>query len=79
MAVCGASLGAYHALISPFVIQMIVSHVISLSGAFDLSDFFGGYFDDNIYFNSPYHYLPNITDPWKFNHMSIILEHGRVG
>src|SRR3712207_8723111 len=37
---------------------------------------FGGYYDDNIYFNSPYHYLPNIPDPWKFNHMSIILSTG---
>jgi len=53
-----------------------VSNLISLSGAFDISDFFGGYFDDNIYFNSPFHYLPNMTDPWKFNHMGIILGTG---
>jgi esterase/lipase superfamily enzyme len=53
-----------------------VSHLISLSGSFDISSFFNGYHDDNIYFNSPYEYLPNITDPWKYNHMGIIIGTG---
>lgn len=76
VAVCGASLGAYHAGNIAFRHPDLVSHFISMSGAFDISDFFGGYFDDNIYFNSPYHYLPNITDPWRFNHMGIIVGTG---
>ncbi|CAN5359746.1 esterase family protein [soil metagenome] len=76
VAVCGASLGAYHAANIAFRHPDLVSNLISLSGAFDISDFFGGYFDDNIYFNSPFHYLPNMTDPWKFNHMGIILGTG---
>jgi esterase/lipase superfamily enzyme len=76
VAVCGASLGAYHAGNIAFRHPNAVSNFISLSGAFDISDFFGGYFDDNIYFNSPYHYLPNLPDPWKFNHMGIILGTG---
>ncbi len=42
----------------------------------DFSSFFDGYHDDNIYFNSPYQYLPNINDPWKYNHMAIILGTG---
>jgi esterase/lipase superfamily enzyme len=32
--------------------------------------------DDNIYFNSPNEYLPNTTDPWKYNHMGIIIGTG---
>jgi esterase/lipase superfamily enzyme len=44
-----------------------------LSGSFDISSFFDGYYDDNIYFNSPYEYLPNTTDPWKYNHMGIVI------
>src|SRR6266700_1668289 len=36
----------------------------------------GAYHADNIYFNSPYEYLPNTTDPWKYNHMSIIIGTG---
>src|SRR4030095_16995916 len=48
----------------------------ALSGSFDISSFFDGYHDDNIYFNSPYEYLPNMPDPWKYNHMGIILGTG---
>jgi esterase/lipase superfamily enzyme len=47
-----------------------------LSGAFEISDFFDGYHDENIYFNNPYQYLPNMPDPWKFNHMSLIIGTG---
>ena len=79
VAVCGASLGAYHAANIAFRHPDAVSHLISLSGAFDISSFFDGYYDDNIYFNSPYDYLPNIDDPWKFNHMGIIHRHRRMG
>ena len=76
VAVCGASLGAYHAANIAFKYPDAVSHLISLSGAFEIGDFFDGYHDDNIYFNSPYEYLPNVTDPWRFNHMGIILGTG---
>ena len=76
VAVCGASLGAYHAANIAFRHPDAVSHLISLSGSFDISSFFDGYHDDNIYFNSPYEYLPNTTDPWKYNHMSIIIGTG---
>jgi esterase/lipase superfamily enzyme len=54
VAVCGASLGAYHAANIAFRHPDAVSHLISLSGAFEISDFFDGYHDENIYFNGPY-------------------------
>ena len=76
VAVCGASLGAYHAANIAFRHPDAVSVLISLSGSFDISSFFDGYHDDNIYFNSPYEYLPNMPDPWKYNHMGIILGTG---
>src|SRR5437667_1572299 len=76
VAVCGASLGAYHAGNIAFRHPDLVNHFISLSGSFDISSFFDGYHDDNIYFNSPYEYLPNTTDPWKYNHIGIILGTG---
>jgi esterase/lipase superfamily enzyme len=71
--VCGASLGAYHAGNIAFRHRDLVSHFISLSGSFDISSFFEGHHDDNIYFNSPYEYLPNVTDPWKYNLMGIVI------
>ncbi len=76
VALCGASLGAYHAANIAFRHPDAVSHLITLSGAFEISSFFDGYHDENIYFNSPYEYLPNMPDPWKFNHLGIILGTG---
>jgi esterase/lipase superfamily enzyme len=76
VAVFGASLGAYHAANIAFRHPDAVSVLISLSGSFDISSFFDGYHDDNIYFNSPYEYLPNMPDPWKYDHMGIILGTG---
>ncbi len=52
VAICGASLGAYHALNPSFRHPDAISHLISLSGAFDISDFFGSYHDENIYFTA---------------------------
>ena len=63
VAVCGASLGAYHAANIAFRNPDAVSLLISLSGSFDISSFFNGYHDDNVYFNSADEYLPNMPDP----------------
>jgi esterase/lipase superfamily enzyme len=49
VAVSGASLGAYHAANIAFRHPDVVGHFISLSGSFDISSFFDGYHDDNIY------------------------------
>src|SRR6266480_6795027 len=74
VAVCGASLGAYHAGNIAFRHPDLVSNFITLSGSFDIGSFFDGYHDDNIYFNSPYEYLQNTTNPLKYNHIGIILK-----
>lgn len=39
-------------------------------------DSLGAYHNENVYFNSPYQYLPNMTDTWKFGHVNIILGTG---
>ena len=52
---------------------------IGLSGVYDMRMFLGDYEDDNVYFNSPYQYLPNLPDPWKYNHMRIIIGTGQSG
>ena len=58
----GASLGAYHAANTYFRRPDIFLGTIAMSGFFDIKKFSGDYFDDNCYFNSPIHYLPNLTD-----------------
>jgi esterase/lipase superfamily enzyme len=42
----------------------IFSGFVSLSGAFDLTPFLDGYYDEDCYYNLPTHYLPRLTDSW---------------
>ena len=70
--VTGASFGGYHAANFAFRHPDVVSHLFTMSGAFDIRNFMHGYFDDNVYFNNPVDYLPGLNHPdlWK---MKIIL------
>ncbi len=76
VAVGGASFGGYHAANIAFRRPDLVSHLFSLSGAFDMKGFLNGYYDDNVYFNNPPDYLNQCADPWKYNHMGIVLGTG---
>ncbi len=61
---CGVSMGGYHAANFFFKKPDVFDTVISMSGIFQLSSLIGDYMDDNVYFNSPIHYLPNMEDTW---------------
>ena len=58
----GASFGALHAANSFFRRPEVFAGTIAMSGAYDLKDYSKGYYDDNVYFNSPVDYLSNLTD-----------------
>ena len=58
----GCSFGAFHALNIAFRHPHLFGRVLALSGKYDMSGFFGGYYDDNIYYNSPNHFVPNLAD-----------------
>ncbi|MBW7882282.1 MAG: esterase family protein [Caldilineaceae bacterium] len=58
----GCSFGAYHALNIAFRHPHLFGRVLALSGKYDMSGFFGGYYDENIYFNTPSHYVPNLSN-----------------
>jgi esterase/lipase superfamily enzyme len=60
----GASFGAYHAANFFFRHPDVFDTVIALSGLYQLSYFIGDYMDENVYFNTPLAYLPNMNDPW---------------
>jgi esterase/lipase superfamily enzyme len=64
----GCSFGGYHALNIALRHPDVFSGMLSMSGAFDLSDFLSGYYDDDCYFNIPMHYLPNMNDSWYLDH-----------
>ncbi|HEY1768427.1 MAG TPA: alpha/beta fold hydrolase [Terracidiphilus sp.] len=64
----GCSFGGYHAANLALRHPDLVTGMLSMSGAFDLSNFLDGYYDEDCYFNLPTHYLPNLSDPWYFDH-----------
>jgi esterase/lipase superfamily enzyme len=58
----GASFGALHAMNLFLKRPDLINGVISMSGVYDLSEYTKGFFDDQVYFNSPIHYIPNLED-----------------
>jgi len=63
----GCSFGGYHAVNIALRHPDRITGFLSMSGAFDLSGFLHGYYDQDVYFNMPPHYLPNLSDPWHFD------------
>lgn len=59
---CGASFGALHSMNLFLKRPDLINGVIGLSGVYDLTEYTRGYFDDDVYFNSPQHYMPNLTE-----------------
>ena len=65
----GASLGALHAANMCFRRPDLFSGTIAMSGVYDLTSYTKGYFDEDVYFNSPVHYLPNLSDDHALSHL----------
>ena len=59
---CGASFGALHSMNLFLKRPDIINGVIAMSGVYDLSEYTKGFFDDDVYFNSPWHYMHHLTD-----------------
>ncbi len=60
--VTGTSFGAYHAVNFAFRYPWMVRKLVALSGRYDVKGFMNGYYDDDVYFNCPADFLPNLTD-----------------
>lgn len=76
LATMGCSMGAYHAANFFFKHPDVFDTVIALSGMYGPKYFVGDYMDDNVYFNFPLCYLPNLTDPWyieQFRESEIVI------
>lgn len=69
VAVAGCSFGGFSAANYAFRHPEHVSHLISMSGAFDIKSFMEGYYDDDVYFNNPVDFVPQANHPdiWKMN------------
>ena len=59
----GCSFGGYHAATMSFRWPEVFTGFLSMSGAFDVSNFLRGYYDEDAYMNLPTHFLRNLNDP----------------
>lgn len=66
----GCSIGAFHALNLALRHPSLFGKVVALSGRYDLTrpcgafeDLFGGHYDQDVYFITPNHFIPNLSDP----------------
>ena len=60
--VSGASFGALHSMNLFLKRPDLFSGVLAMSGVYDLTEYTKGYYDEDVYYNSPQHYMPNLTD-----------------
>ncbi len=70
LAAHGCSIGAWHAVNIALRNPHAFQRVVGLSGRYDLTqragdfpDLFGGHYDTDIYFHTPNHFIPNVSDP----------------
>lgn len=70
LVVHGCSIGAYHAMSLALRYPWLFCKVVALSGRYDLTrafgpfqDLFSGHYDQDVYFITPNHFLPNLHDP----------------
>ena len=83
----GCSLGAFYAANLAFRHPHLFQKLSAFSGRYDLTwsvehfgNLFDGYYDETIYYNTPCHFLPNLTDDGRLNalrRMDIILVIGK--
>lgn len=59
---CGASFGAFHSMNLFLKRPDLINGVFAMSGVYDLMEYTDGYYDEQVYFNSPIHYIPNLNN-----------------
>ncbi len=83
----GCSLGAFQAANLAFRHPHLFQKLCAFSGRYDLTlcvehfgDLFDGHYDQDIYFNTPTHFLPNLDEPARLDalrRMDIVLAIGK--
>lgn len=84
----GCSLGAYQAADLAFRHPHLFQKLVAFSGRYDLTlqvecfdDLLGGHYDEDVYFHTPSHFLPNLECGWRLEHlrrMDIVLTIGEA-
>ena len=60
----GCSFGAYHAMVLALRQPYTFTWCVTMGGAFDISQFLDGYFDEDCYFLNPPSFLPGLADAY---------------
>ena len=59
---CGASFGTLHSMNLFLKRPDLINGVIAMSGVYNLMEYTKGFYDEQVYYNSPMHYIPNLAD-----------------
>ena len=72
----GLSLGAFHAANIAFRHPQLFKKLVAFSGRYDLTlcvdsfkNLFDGYYNEDIYYNTPTHFLPNLNCSWRIDQL----------
>ncbi len=77
----GCSFGAYHAVNLGLRHPHLFGRVIGMSGKYDMTSFFDGYYDESIYYHTPLHWVSQLSDAGmiaQLQHLDIILAIGET-
>jgi len=66
---CGASFGALHSMNLFLKRPDLINGVIAMSGVYNLMEYTDGYYDQQVFYNSPVQYMPNLSDPWYLDNI----------
>lgn len=59
--IAGIDLGGYHAITTALKHPKTFGKVIGISGIYDIQQFLDGYYDDEVYYNNPTDFVPNLN------------------
>lgn len=61
MIIAGTDLGGYHAISTALKHPAEFDKAIGLSGIYDIKTFMNGYYEDDVYYNNPMDFIPNLS------------------
>ncbi|HLR32290.1 MAG TPA: alpha/beta hydrolase-fold protein, partial [Fodinibius sp.] len=70
--VAGTDLGGYHAIDIALKNPAFFDKAIGLSGIYDISEFMDDYYEDDVYYNNPMDFIPNLNKQSLLNNIRTV-------